>query len=518
MLDVQFGLGGNGVLHQNLGWSDPEDGFTWSVNSETRLSLPISFDEGVYLLILSGFPFRAPPVIRSQTVEVWIDSVRIGSRIFFDAFEWGILLPRLDRNRESFSIRLRHPDCAQPSVFGRNDFRFLGVAYRKIKIVKVDRTPSDEEGIAPPIAGSIRVRKPLRSRVSNKDYIRTVTIDAAIEELIFNMLRAARVASASEAVRSYFRTDAVEIEIESGIDPSLLRCVFSKLGFLTVTFQSAVNEAEHAEGLRMVVWHFLELLPLLLRYCCSGKIAGECTFNLGDEAHVPGVAFCSNAPSIFLIPDPHFLRTKGYDGLKADLRNTPIHWGERRNVAVWRGSTTGYRTKDDIRSLERVRFCEFAQLPENCCLIDAGFSSFSQLRSERERDTLKELRLEKDFIPFRRFQEWKFQIDIDGNTNAWPGLFQKLLSNSVVFKITSQAGWRQWYYDQLRPYENYVPVEPDFSDLIDKIEFYIRNDSAAKRIASAGHALATSLTYESQVTVALSTIEECLIAQAVGGP
>ena len=53
----------------------------------------------------------------------------------------------------------------------------------------------------------------------------------------------------------------------------------------------------------------------------------------------------------------------------------------------------------------------------------------------------------RPYVPMTDFNKYKYQIDIDGNTNAWPGLFQKLLTGSPVLKVASPYGFRQWLYE-----------------------------------------------------------------------
>jgi hypothetical protein len=54
-------------------------------------------------------------------------------------------------------------------------------------------------------------------------------------------------------------------------------------------------------------------------------------------------------------------------------------------------------------------------------------------------------------------------------TAAWMRIPWILASTSVLFKPTTKL--YQWFYDGLIPWQNYIPVRPDFSDLIDKIEW-----------------------------------------------
>ena len=93
----------------------------------------------------------------------------------------------------------------------------------------------------------------------------------------------------------------------------------------------------------------------------------------------------------------------------------------------------------------------------------------------------------------------RYLIDIDGWANSWSGLFQKLLTGSTVLKVASQQGFRQWYYDRLVPWVNYVPVRADFADLDDAIAFVLENDERAREIGEAGRQLALSLNLESEI-------------------
>ncbi|MEI8365360.1 MAG: glycosyl transferase family 90 [Parachlamydiaceae bacterium] len=59
-----------------------------------------------------------------------------------------------------------------------------------------------------------------------------------------------------------------------------------------------------------------------------------------------------------------------------------------------------------------------------------------------------------------------------------------LWSNSVVLKQTSDN--IQWYYLGIKPYEHYIPVANNFSDLIDKIKWAKEHDNEARQIALNG--------------------------------
>src|SRR3546814_15147305 len=71
--------------------------------------------------------------------------------------------------------------------------------------------------------------------------------------------------------------------------------------------------------------------------------------------------------------------------------------------------------------------------------------------------------------PQDRILDFKYQIDVDGNTNSWPGLFLKLLTGAPVLKVESEVGFQQWYYGALEPWQNFVPIKSDASDLLEKL-------------------------------------------------
>ena len=106
--------------------------------------------------------------------------------------------------------------------------------------------------------------------------------------------------------------------------------------------------------------------------------------------------------------------------------------------------------------------------------------------------------------------QYKYQIDIDGNTNAWSALFQKLLSGSAVLKVASPGNFRQWYYDELIPWVNFVPVKSDMSDLVEKIHWLIEHDDEAMQIGVNGRKLASKLTYDEELNKALINIRKAL--------
>lgn len=145
---------------------------------------------------------------------------------------------------------------------------------------------------------------------------------------------------------------------------------------------------------------------------------------------------------------------------------------------IWRGSTAQNGTlitHNNCHQFSRVKLCELSN--EQPYLIDAKFTIFAQLGESIP--YLEQFRSE--MVSYENQFNYKYHILIDGNTSSYSASGWKFFANSVIFKPHSR--WVQWYYSQLHPWAHYVPVATDLSDLVEKIQWAIQNDSLAKEIA-----------------------------------
>ena len=233
---------------------------------------------------------------------------------------------------------------------------------------------------------------------------------------------------------------------------------------------------------------------------------GSVRVNLGDAGAVPGLAFCDFRPGYFLVPDSVFLNTNGYEALRNEIDANLLPWGQRVAKAFWRGATTGQR-RGDWRGLPRVQLCLMAKAAGD--LIDAGLTGIVGMPPEMVAEAMS-ADISRPFVKPVDFMKFKYQLDVDGNTNAWAALFQKLYTGSPVLKVASPLGFRQWFYDDLKPWWNYVPVAADMSDLIDKIKWLQAHDLEARRIGERGRTLAMAMTHRSELTKARRVVSAAL--------
>jgi Glycosyl transferase family 90 len=245
----------------------------------------------------------------------------------------------------------------------------------------------------------------------------------------------------------------------------------------------------------------------------SSRIDGAVAVNLGDRGSQPGLAFCENRPGYYLIPDAHYMAQQQYNHLREDFCSQPIPWRDRKPIAFWRGSTTGELIDPTIgwRSLPRIRLCEIAR--DSSGIIDAGITGVADIYGADASDEIRAANLFRTRVKAGIYQQYRYQIDIDGNTNAWDGFFMRLLTGSPVLKVASRQNFEQWYYPRLEPWVNFVPVDADMADLVEKVTWLRANDDVARRIGEAGLRLAETLMQPQELGRAAPVISAAMRAE-----
>eukprot|EP00301_Raphidiophrys_heterophryoidea_P007973 c13014_g2_i1.p1 GENE.c13014_g2_i1~~c13014_g2_i1.p1 ORF type:complete len:448 (-),score=116.56 c13014_g2_i1:127-1272(-) len=244
----------------------------------------------------------------------------------------------------------------------------------------------------------------------------------------------------------------------------------------------------------------------------------------GDEAVCPNCADGSkiapaSAPAddaIELIPDCHFLFQNGYSDMRTEMdqlnAESSLNWDSKTNKIFWRGTTTGGPTPEqghDYMQNQRVHAVSLSLSDKHSAYFDARFSGFVQGDSTTENE-FNRLGLMGNGAGRGEWLRYKYVMDLDGNTNSWDGLFWKLLSNSVVFKVTSKNNppYVEWYYPRLHAWEHFIPVKADLSDLEEKYNWALNNDAKAKQIAEQATVLAKSITMDSEIHFVASLLSK----------
>lgn len=253
-------------------------------------------------------------------------------------------------------------------------------------------------------------------------------------------------------------------------------------------------------SLMMLANRWVEMAYMFKAAAQQKTFVGVITLNFEDCGDGHSLTFCETDVSR-LIPDPGFWGTQGYQKIRDHFREQSTPWHLRSNRVFWRGSTTGIHF-GNVLDLPRVRMC---MLFREDTYFDLAITELVQM-SPDEQKMVSSLNIIGDYVDWKDFGSYKYHIDIDGNTNSWPGLMYKLLSGGVVLKVGSDKDFKQWYYDRLIPWKNYVPVKSDLSNLREIVEALRNDDAGSSQIASAGQQLAFEMDHDSELASTLSKI------------
>ena len=160
-------------------------------------------------------------------------------------------------------------------------------------------------------------------------------------------------------------------------------------------------------------------------------------------------------------------------------------WEEKKNIAVFRGTSTGCGVTIDTNM--RLKVSYLSSLPENKEFLDAGITKWN-LRPRKMMSNKYLETIEKDTLPFglvdqltpEQQSNYKYIINIDGYVSAFR-LSLELNMGSVILLVDSK--WKMWFSSFLVPNLHYIPIKADLSDLIEKIKWCQNNDEKCKKIS-----------------------------------
>lgn len=219
--------------------------------------------------------------------------------------------------------------------------------------------------------------------------------------------------------------------------------------------------------------------------------------SLGDsDEQNHALSFSSKHNNASLLPDPYFIISNSYSEEITEIHNLEIDWAKRKDVAYWRGAASGLGKYTNHLESQRIKLATLSL--ENRRSFDVKLTNIKDCDIPVSK-FLTKMKLVTENEPQLNILKYKYQIDVDGWSNAWKGFFLKLASGSPVLKIESDIGYRQWYYYRLLPWINYVPVMADLSDLNKNLTILKKNPRLARSIGQMGRQLSIDLSYKSQL-------------------
>lgn len=166
-----------------------------------------------------------------------------------------------------------------------------------------------------------------------------------------------------------------------------------------------------------------------------------------------------------------------------------IPWDDKKPTAVFRGGTTGCGVTVDSNPRLKAAYLSSIAKPgaDSIPYLDAGISNWNlrprKLQNEKYLRTIDVKSLPFGLANRMTTQEQaghKYIINIDGHVRAFR-LSMELNMGSVILLVDSP--WKLWYSDMLVPYEHFVPVKQDLSNLIAQIQWCRDNDATCEQIA-----------------------------------
>ena len=176
-----------------------------------------------------------------------------------------------------------------------------------------------------------------------------------------------------------------------------------------------------------------------------------------------------------------------YKGYRDYKYNFETNWNGKKDVAVFRGASTGVGTT--VKTNQRLKAayisnCEIPLYKDNK-ILDAGISKWNlRPRKVRNSNVLQRIeiddRLLSSYLSPVEQSKFKYILNIPGHSAAYR-LSLELSMMSVVLLVDCE--YKLWFQQYLEPYVHYVPINNDLSDLVEKIIWCINNDKKCQQIA-----------------------------------
>ncbi|KAJ7447251.1 glycosyl transferase family 90-domain-containing protein [Mycena latifolia] len=173
-----------------------------------------------------------------------------------------------------------------------------------------------------------------------------------------------------------------------------------------------------------------------------------------------------------------------------------ITWEAKTPKLYWRGmSSGGWVYDENYHAFPRFRVVDIGR--NHTDLMNVALSAFhdSLCGEHCDANAVKaEYGIAGSSAPREEVYKYKYLFDVDGN--SFSGRYFGLLrSGSLVFKTTVFA---EYFNDWLRPFEHYIPILPDLSDLVEKLEWAVTHDAEAHAIQQAGQTFAERVLTDAQ--------------------
>ena len=187
----------------------------------------------------------------------------------------------------------------------------------------------------------------------------------------------------------------------------------------------------------------------------------------------------------------------GFDGLQFENEYERKRWaietlqamGDEKLLPRWKGVLMTSEAELESSRVEPGRTDVETKIPwvniKFTHINDAGEKI--PVGEKEEYQTLQSLGISciGDYVSMSDQAKYKYHIDLGGGGGTtWTGTIQKLALPGVLFHHVTPT--KDWFHDLLVPWEHYIPIQTDLSDLREKYEWAESHPEEARRISENG--------------------------------
>ena len=174
-----------------------------------------------------------------------------------------------------------------------------------------------------------------------------------------------------------------------------------------------------------------------------------------------------------------------------EVFDTP--WRDKKKTAVFRGASTGCGVKIETNARLKLAYigATYEDDKEGEPLLDVGITKWNlrprKIKGDKYLQSIDVADLENKgikkvgFLSLQEQSKYRYIINLDGHVSAFR-LSIELGMGSVI--LLAESPWKLWYSDLLVPYEHYVPIKRDLSNLIKQIKWCRDNDDKCQEIVA----------------------------------
>ena len=166
-------------------------------------------------------------------------------------------------------------------------------------------------------------------------------------------------------------------------------------------------------------------------------------------------------------------------------------WSDKQNKAVFRGGPSGCGYTPETN--QRLKLITMKN-----DLLDVGLTSQSKTIDSKsiKFDPINGIGMlntnikSAKFVTMKEQSNYKYIIHVDGNVNAYR-LLTTMMTGSLILRVKSE--YTSWIDHLIKPNVHYILINPDLSNLEERLQWCIQNDKKCESVAKKSLSFATTI-------------------------